>query len=65
MTAHSEELREQLEYGWLRATTRQPRPGEVARLMELYQQTAASSGEHVALQAVAAVLLNLDEIITK
>lgn len=65
MIDHSDDIKQQISYGFLRATSREPRPEEVDRLVELYEASLASAGESGAMPAVAAVLLNLDEAITK
>lgn len=59
----SNDLEEQVQYGFLQSTCRMPREDELARLIKLYHDTAADSNEGSALQAVAAVLLNLDEVL--
>ncbi|QDT68940.1 Planctomycete cytochrome C [Planctomycetes bacterium MalM25] len=65
MREHPGELSEQIAYGFSRATCREPRDNEVEQLNKLHSEVLASDGEKIALQTVAAVLLNLDEIITK
>jgi hypothetical protein len=65
MQVESENVRDQIAHGFLRATCRPPRPSEVDHLMALYQQAATTNDPDMALQSVAAVLLNLDEVMTK
>lgn len=70
------ELRKQLEYGFVLATCREPLDTEVATLENLYKQTllscqaqtqeASEDSEKVfAMQQVASVLLNLDEVLNQ
>ena len=65
MREHCDNPSQQIEYGLLAATCREPSEGEVERLLKLYDQVTATSGPEIALQTVASVLLNLDEVITK
>ncbi|WP_283431931.1 PSD1 and planctomycete cytochrome C domain-containing protein [Neorhodopirellula lusitana] len=65
MIAHSEEVDEQIAFGILAATSRTAESDEVDRLVRLFREVAAASDSSIAMQSVAAVLLNLDEIITK
>jgi hypothetical protein len=58
-------LRGQLEYGYLLATSRQPREAEVEDLLAFVQGLPASRNERARLTLAASVLLNLDEVITK
>lgn len=65
MAEESNELRKQIAYGFLRATCREPRSEEVDRLETLYAEVASTDGEELALESVAGVLMNLDEVLTK
>lgn len=65
MQKRSEDLKEQIDYGISRATCRQAESSEIERLVKLHGQLAEDSNAEVALNQVAAVILNLDEIITK
>lgn len=63
-------LKQQLRHGILLAACRTPREDEVAALQDLYLATLADNQsqeapESVAMQAVASVLLNLDEVLTQ
>lgn len=60
------ELDEQLRFGFVTVATRSPAESELAALRSLYQ-TCVSEGDAPsdAMQTVAAVLLNLDEIMSK
>ncbi|MBX2815629.1 MAG: PSD1 and planctomycete cytochrome C domain-containing protein [Saprospiraceae bacterium] len=65
-------LETQIAYGYERALGRLPEPEDVKTLSDLYQQTLIKSGslERVqphdhAMETVASVILNLDELITK
>lgn len=65
MIEHSEDVKEQVRYGFLKATMREPEPDELKQLIVLYRDVEQSDGASVAMQAVAGVLLNLDEVIVK
>jgi len=65
MTSSSQELHHQLRTGFVRTACRQPRSEEVSRLIRLYEQVASKSDRAVAMEAVASVLLNMDEVLTK
>ena len=65
MRAHSDELDQQITFGLLTATCREPDPDEISRLVKLYEQVEKSSNANIAMQSVASVILNLDEIISK
>jgi hypothetical protein len=57
-------IEEKLQYGFRRATCRQPSDVELAALKTLFDERGAES-EREGLVAVASVLLNLDEVLTK
>lgn len=65
MRAHASDLKRQIEYGLLVATCREPSNDEVQCLIELHQQIKSAKNDDLALQSVASVILNLDEVITK
>lgn len=65
MKEQSEDIASQLSWGFLRATCREPRTGEIEKLRNMYDELAKVENENFALQSVAGVLLNLDEVITK
>ena len=62
----SEDLEPRLRYGFLAVTTREATKPEVEALSDLYQQCRLEKTSEIdALTAVASVLLNLDEIMSK
>lgn len=77
MFDHSVELQEQLQYGFLLATCRDPQPRELQPLIDLYEIRRNEEDAHApdeagtestrlnALTSVASVLLNLDEVLNK
>ncbi|MFG0290405.1 MAG: DUF1553 domain-containing protein, partial [Rhodopirellula sp. JB044] len=65
MSEHSDELTEQVSYGFLLATCRPADSDEVERLVAMHETICEKSDAENALQSVAAVLMNLDEVITK
>lgn len=65
MSEHADEISKQLEFGFLTATLRMPSEGELNQLVNLYRNVEQSENGEIAMQAVAGVLLNLDEIIVK
>ena len=57
-------VEEQIRWGFMSVTCREPLPAELDELVELHR--IYSKDEHeAAYQAVASVLLNLDEVVTK
>jgi len=66
MASEEGELRSQFRFGFISVATRSPTPRELDALTDLYQ-TCIDDEETLedAMQAVAAVLLNLDEIMSK
>ncbi|TWT66438.1 PSD1 and planctomycete cytochrome C domain-containing protein [Allorhodopirellula solitaria] len=66
MLNEHDEVGDQLRFGWITVATRDPNTAELAALKSLYQ-TCLDDGDPPddAMQAVAAVLLNLDEIMSK
>lgn len=64
MSAVDEALEKQLAYGFLLATCRELGEEELASLRQLYERTLPG-GQDDAMQAVATVLLNLDEVLTQ
>lgn len=65
MLSHSDSLPQQLEFGFSLATCRAATRLEVARLEQLFAEVVKSTDETAAMQSVASVLLNLDEVVTK
>ena len=65
MQQHSDTLEKQIEFGVLAATCREANAGELATLTDLYESVKAKSDESAALRSVAAVILNLDEILNQ
>lgn len=65
MQGEAEELPAQITIGFLRATCRKPSEYEVEQLLQLHKDAAAHSDPEVAMQSVASVLMNLDEVINK
>lgn len=77
MTGSGDELVDQLAHGFRRVLIRKPNPGEIQRLTELYRSIGADleAGPFLAsagldegdpaMVAVASVILNLDETLTK
>ena len=64
MAQHSDEIREQLEFGFTRAVCRPPTDDELNQLESLVGQFSEEEST-AALQTAARVLLNLDEVLTK
>lgn len=56
---------DQIAWGFLRSTCRDPHPTELEELRSMYDELSAAENQEFALQSVAGVLLNLDEVITK
>ena len=65
MLDHHEDPEQQIAFGIELATCRKPFPDELERMETMYEAISTEADEKVALQSVAAVILNLDEIITK
>ncbi|EMI44407.1 PSD1 and planctomycete cytochrome C domain-containing protein [Rhodopirellula sp. SWK7] len=65
MSEHCEDLVGQIEHGFSLATCRSAKPDEVQRLVDLHRTVEQASDASNAMQSVAAVLMNLDEVITK
>lgn len=65
MARQSTELSEQIAYGFTKATCRAPSEEEVLHLVALHDEVLESADPQLAMQSVAGVLLNLDEIIMK
>ncbi len=77
MLASSDDLDQQITHGFVRATCRTPRSEELDALRQLYkaslsqsgkdgeEQPAADSAQSFAMQQVAIVLLNLDEVLNQ
>ena len=65
MLASGEQLEQQIEFGLELATCRKAKPEEVSRLAELHAKLVSESGQQLAMDSVASVILNLDEVITK
>lgn len=62
----SDELEPRLRYGFLAVTTREATQSEVAALESLYKKCRQEqTNELDSLTAIASVLLNLDEIMSK
>lgn len=64
MQQQSDSVEKQIEFGFTRATCRPATGDELARLVTLYRDTEESDNAEAAAQAVATVLLNLDEVVT-
>jgi hypothetical protein len=64
MQSACEDPREQIEYGFRLVTCREPQNSEIDELLSL-KHSINGDGEGHGLIAVAAVLLNLDEVLTK
>lgn len=58
------ELREKIEYGFTLATCREPRQGELQPLISLHESMEKDEDQN-RWQAIAGVLLNLDEVLMK
>lgn len=65
MQAKSTDVEQQIAFGFLAATCREARPEELQELVDLHDLIAASDNQRLAIESVASVLLNLDEVITK
>lgn len=65
MSSASTDRFHQLWSGFVRATCREPRKDEILRLLKLYDDIASKSDAEVAMESVASVLLNMDEVLTK
>ncbi len=65
MLAHSPETMKQIEFGFLAATCRTPKESELRSLGNLFQSVASKSDQATALESVAAVILNLDEVLNQ
>ncbi|WP_236621380.1 PSD1 and planctomycete cytochrome C domain-containing protein [Rhodopirellula sallentina] len=69
MREHSDKTRQQLRYGFLLTTCREPSDQDIDDLHELLKSTAEESDESAdvdaGLRMVAGVLLNLDEVVMK
>ncbi|TWU15240.1 Planctomycete cytochrome C [Allorhodopirellula heiligendammensis] len=66
MLAEHKDIDDQLKFGFITVTSRQPNSTELAALKSLYQSCLDDDDTPVdAMQAVSAVLLNLDEIMSK
>ena len=62
----SDNLNSRLKYGFLSVTSRNPNPTELKALTDLYQQCQREQASELdSMTAVASVLLNLDEIMSK
>ena len=57
--------RDQIHEGFLLVTCRDPKPSELAALLELHDVRGSDDNPTAGLEAVAHVLLNLDEFLTK
>jgi NAD-dependent DNA ligase len=65
MRKSSNDLIEQIEFGFLAATCRTPAASEIGTLVALYETVAAQGIETDPLASVAAVLMNLDEVLNQ
>ncbi len=59
------ELSEKIRFGFVTVATRQPDPIELQTLVELHNNYPAKENEKSSMFAVASVLLNMDEIMSK
>ncbi len=65
MLAHSPDTKKQIEFGFLAATCRMPKQSELKSLDNLFQNVASKSDQGTAIRSVAAVILNLDEVLAQ
>lgn len=65
MQEMAETPRDQIHEGFLLVTCRDPKPRELAALLELHDVRGSDDDPAAGLEAVAHVLLNLDEFLTK
>lgn len=64
MAESSDDVTEQIHYGFMLCTSRPPATAELDELIKLYQQQS-TRGNDLAMKSVASVLLNLDEVLSK
>lgn len=65
MTASNEDIDEQIHFGFVNVTGRDPKPEEVATLKATYERIREKSDAQLAMTSIATILLNLDEIMTR
>ncbi len=65
MREHPGSLAEQIRYGFLSATSRVASESEIEVLLRLHERVRGDSDGEMALKSVAAVLLNLDELLNQ
>ena len=65
MANQSNAVEQQIEFGFKLATCREPSRNETARLHKLYKEVLETADAQSALESVATVLLNLDEVVSK
>ncbi len=59
------DLAAKLSYGFVSVATREPKASELKTLLELHNQYSSQKNEKGPMFAVASVLLNMDEIMSK
>ena len=64
MQDHGNSIRDQIRHGFVIVTCREPGERELTPLVGLYESYDEEQGD-AAMEAVASVLLNLDEVLTK